>query len=90
MNYSALLEDWQQTFDTYLELGVSDYDYEVEQYEEFYDEYEEYFNNEERELCVKIYELILVAGEHFDAVAAQEELDEIQDQRSYLGSEGNH
>ena len=84
--YTQKLSDWQQTFDTYLELGVSDYDFEVEAYENFLGEFDQYFTDEEESLCIKIDGLILIAGERFDEVAAQEQLDQESDERSYEGS----
>ena len=86
MNYTQKLEDWQQTFDTYLELGVSDYDYEIEEYEDFVGEFAQYFTGEQEFLCIQIDALTLIAGEHFDEVAAQEQLDQESDERSYEGS----
>ena len=41
MNYTTILEDFAFTFDNYLELGVSGYDYEVEAYKKFCDEFED-------------------------------------------------
>ena len=86
MNYTQKLSDWQQTFDTYLELGVSDYDFEVEAFEDFLGEFDQYFTDEEQSLCIKIDDLIIIAGEHFDEVAAQEQLDQESDERKYEGS----
>lgn len=83
INYKQKLEDFQQTFDTYLELGVSDYDFEVEAYEDFVGEFEQYFTGEEDLLRIEVDALILIAGEHFDSVSAQEELDQELDERKY-------
>ena len=85
MNYTTILEDFAFTFDNYLELGVSGYDYEVEAYKKFCDEFEDYFTDMDHDLCAKIFGLIEIAGEHFDFVAAQEELEQEIDERKYAG-----
>ena len=84
--YTRTLDGFQQTFATYLNLGGSGYDFEVEAYENFLGEFDQYFTDEEESLCIKIDGLILIAGERFDEVAAQEQLDQESDERSYEGS----
>ena len=90
MNYTQKLQDFQHTFDNYLELDVSSYDAEVMSLEYFYDEYARYFTDLEESLYWTVDGLAEVCGEYFDGIAAKEQLDEERDQRAYLTSEGNH
>ena len=88
-NYTQKLQDFQQTFDAYLELDVNGYDFEKDALTHFYDENNAYFTNIEEELYWTVDGLSEVCGEYFDGIAAQEQLDEERDQKSYLGSEEN-
>ena len=85
-NYTQKLQDKQQTFDNYLELDVSGYDFEKEALEAFYEEFGRYFTDLEEELYWTVDGLSEVCGEYFDGIAAQEQLDQERDERKYEGS----
>jgi hypothetical protein len=90
-NYTKQLEDWEQTFDTYLEFeDESDYKLEIECLRDYYEENYCDWDKEHEALYWKVEGLVDVAKVHFDDIYRQECLDEDADQRSYLGSEGNH
>ena len=89
-NHTQTLEDFQLTFDNYLELDADDLYVEVGCWVEFHDEHSEEFTDLEHELYWKIDGIIDVANDHFDAIAKQEEDDERREQAQYLASEYQH
>jgi hypothetical protein len=90
MKYTQALQDWEQTFDNYIELDSDDFYVEAGCFVEFYDENSEDFTDLENELYWKVDGLIDVAGEYFDEIAKEEEAEERRDHQAYLTSQGNH
>ena len=90
MKHTQTLQDFQQTFDAYLELDADDFYVETGCLIEFYDEHSEEFTDLEDELYWTVDGLVDVAGEYFDAIAKQEEDDERREQAQYLASEYQH
>jgi hypothetical protein len=91
MNYEKLLEDWQQSFDEYLEFkDENDFTVEVGCLRDYYEEHYTDWDKEHEALYWKVEGLVDVAKAHFDEVSRQEHSDMERDERSYLGSEGNH
>jgi hypothetical protein len=90
MNYEQDLEDFQQTFDEYLELDECSFPIEVECFRDYYEENFCDWDKEHEALYWKIERLVDEAAEHFAEVSRQDQMDMERDERSYLGSEGNH
>ena len=86
MKHTQKLEDFAFTFDNYRELDVSGYDFEVDALQSFHDEHSNYFTDLDDDLYEAVEELRDVAGEHFDTVAAQEQLEQEVDERRHEGS----
>ena len=84
------LQDWQFTFENYEQLNCSSYETELQVFRDYVDEHEGDFNGEEDDLAWKIEDLILAAEPYFDAIAQQEWLEEVREQKAYLTSECNH
>ena len=84
------LQDWQLSFDNYTELDSDTYNVEIQVFRDYVDEHESEFNGEEDDLAWKIEDLILAAEPYFDAIAHQEWLEEVREQKAYLTSECNH
>jgi hypothetical protein len=91
MNYTQTLEDFELTFSEYLELeDECDFQIEVGCLRDFYEEHYCDWDKEHEALYWKVEGLVDVAKAHFDEVSRQEHSDMERDERSYLGSEGNH
>jgi hypothetical protein len=90
MNYTQTLEDFELTFSEYLELDESSLEVEAECLKDYYSENYCDWDKEHEALYWKIEGLVDVAMEHYDDIAYQERMDNDADERSYLGSEGNH
>jgi len=84
------LQDWQLSFDNYTELDSDTYNVEIQVFRDYVEEHEADFNGEEDDLAWKIEDLILAAEPYFDAIAQQEWLEEVREQKAYLTSECNH
>jgi hypothetical protein len=86
MNNTQKLQDYEFTFDNFLELSPSGCEHESGSLQEFYDDNEADFTEEEHELYDVVLGLSQEAMYYYEAELRQEELDEELDQRSYAGA----
>jgi len=90
MKHTQALQDFHQTFTTYLELDSDDFYVECGCFHEFYDDHGEEFTELEDELYWGVDVLIDVAEDYFKPIADQERMDYERDLRNDLSSECNH